>query len=254
MLAEFFKGFWGYVSQLSWIEGLITIVVVILTSIIGKYWKNVFEWIGAKFILNSTKTDTIQYRMYWGLIRDVIFIQVKDNLRRSMIENGFEEFSGSDYTNYVKDKSKLMMSMIKQHIVNLYPSPNFKLKVTMDQIIEFLDDWQHEFEDIVFEIFGESKKIKKQNMEIIRKLDSDFITEVENYAKINSNNLNRSCTECLMNLFGKREVVESRKRRVQTLKNQMNIVEQKLIEIQSRLLTFYSNELNKKEIKNGKRY
>lgn len=245
MVDQFFKGFWDYLGNLNWIQALITIVVVILTFFIGKYGKSIFKWITEKILLRSTHTDTIQYRMFWGLVRDVIFIQVKDGLRRAMIENGFEDFSGNEYSMYVKDKSKWFMSLIKQHIVNLYPSPNFKLKVTMDEMIKFLDSWHNEFEDIVFEIFNEAKKIKKQNLEYVKKLDDDFVHEIEAYVQSNKSH-EKNCTECLMMLFGKREVVESRKRKVQTLKTQMNIVEQKLIEIQSKLLTYYSELLNQK--------
>jgi hypothetical protein len=249
MIAEFFKGFWNYISPFAWWQGLITIFVVLVTFYIGKYWRNVIGWFGERFVLGSNKTDTLQYRMFWGLVRDVIQIQIKDELRRAMHENHFAEYSGNEYTNYVKDKSKLLISLMKQHIVNLYPSPTVKMKVSIEQVMKYLDDWNSDFEDIVFDIFNESKKIKKHNVELLKKIDADFIEEVEDF--VTQNPAKGNCTECLMMMFGKREVAESRKRQVQTIKLQMNIVEQKLIELQSKILTFYSNVLNKKEGKNG---
>ena len=242
LISEFFSGFWTYISQLTWFEGITTIFVVLVTFFIGKYWRTVIGKIGEK-ILGSSKTDMLQYRMFWGLVRDVIQIQIKDECRRAMNENNFAEMVGNEYILYVKDKSKLLMYLIKQHIVNLYPS-NVKMRVELDQITNFLNAWQPEFESVIFEIFNEAKKIKRHNVEQLRKLDADFVADVEKH--IATNKGSDSCTECLMMIFGKREIVETRKKQIQTIKTQMNVVEHKLIEIQSKLLTFYGDQLNKK--------
>lgn len=45
-LIGFFRGFWGYVSGLEWWQGLIIIFVVLVTILIGSFWKKIIAWIG----------------------------------------------------------------------------------------------------------------------------------------------------------------------------------------------------------------
>jgi hypothetical protein len=247
---SYFKGFWDYLSNFPWWQGLIILICFIITLSIGKFWRNVISypgsvlnkilyWIGQK--LSPPINDTLQYRMFWGLIRDVLNIVIKDEIRRSFKENGFHELSGLEFSLYVKDKSKNFQSMLKQQIINLYPSSKVKMIVSMEEIIKFVNTRNSDYEDIFFEIYTEAKRIKKNADEEFQKIDKEFIDDINLFVQNSRGSLN--CMNCLMMLFGKREIYENKKEKVKVIKNQMNFVEQKIIEIQSDLINFYSSKV-----------
>lgn len=242
LISVFFNGFWNYISNFEWWQGLIIIIFILITFFIGKFWKKVIAWIGEKISISST--ETLQYRMFWGILTNATQLLIKDELRRSFKENGFDELNGAEFSNYVKDKHKIVMSMLKQHIINLYPPNNSNLIVSMDEIIKYIDGKNSYYEDLMFNIFTEAKQLKKNGVEIENKIEDDFLKDVEHYVKNNKNTSN--CNQCLLILFQKREIYESKKDKIKILKNQMNFAEQKLIEIQADLLNFYSEKINKK--------
>jgi len=238
---DLFKGFWGYLGQSNflWWQTLIIIFVIIVSLMIGKFWQDIIIWIGERF--TGQNTVTLQYRMFWGLSNDVINMRMKDEFRRSLKENGFDILSGNDFSNYVKNQSKLLMSILRNYIINLYP-PNKNIKITMEDILEYIDKKESAIEDTIFEIYIEAKRIKKQDTEQYDLFDKKFEQEIEKFIKSKKDNLD--CKNCLIILFGKREIVENKKSKIKTLKSQMNFVEQKLSEIHSDLLSFYSEKIN----------
>lgn len=241
-MGEFFKGLFAYITNnnLEWWQGLIIMVVVMITYFIGKFWKNVFSWIGSKFIIE--KNETLQYRMFWGLINDAVNIRMKDEIRRSFKENGFHELGGNEFSSYVKNQSKNLVSIIKNHIINLYPIGQ-SLSVSMESILDEIDKKDSVFEDIFFEIYTEAKTFKCQDDWSLDEIDKKFEEEILNFIKSRKPD---DCVSCFSILFGKREIAENKKSKYKTLKSQMNFAERKLTEIQSILITFYSDKINLK--------
>lgn len=242
MIFNFFKGFWEYMSILPWWQSLIVIFVVIFTIIVGKFWKDVITWIGNRIIGDSL---TLQYRMFWGLTNDAINIKLKDEIRRSFKENGFEKISGLEFSQYVKNQSKVLMSILKNHIINLYPPNKTGIKISMEEILDFVDKKESNIEDIIFEIYIEAKKIKKQDIELMMKIENRFGKEIDSF--IEKKNGNIDCKSCIIVLFGKREILENKMLKIKTLKSQMNFAEQKLSEIHSDFLSFFSEKLSEKK-------
>jgi hypothetical protein len=234
---DFFKGFWLYLAQLSWWQSAIIIAMVVFIYVVGKFWTKVLTWIGTKLFPDSS--DVIQYRMFWGLSNDAINIQIKNEIRRSFKENGFDILSGNDFVQYVKNQSKTMMSILRNHIINLYPTSK-KLKIPMDDLLEFIRKKESEIEDIFFEIYSEAKKIKKNDEDKLKEIDEKFEKEIEKF--INNKN-NNDCNDCLLILHGKGEIVKNKKSNIKTLKSQMNFSEQKLSKIHSDFLTYYSEKI-----------
>lgn len=54
-LTGFFKGFWGYVSGLQWWQGAIIIFIVLVTILLGSFWKKIISWIGNR-ITRASRT------------------------------------------------------------------------------------------------------------------------------------------------------------------------------------------------------
>jgi len=239
---DFFKGFWGYVASLPWWQSAIIICAVVFIFVVGKFWTKVITWIGDRFTNNLSKT--FQYRMFWGLSNDVFHIQMKDEIRRSLKENGFDVLSGNDFSQYVKNQSKILIVMLKNHFINLYPPKDKRIIIQIEKILEFVDKKESKIEDIIFEIYIEAKKIKKQDVSAMEEIDKKFEEEIENFIK--KKNLD-DCKSCFVILFGKREIAENKRQRIKSLKTQMNFVEQKISEIHSSFLSFYSDNLNKEK-------
>ncbi|MFW6312144.1 MAG: hypothetical protein ACOC1K_07915 [Nanoarchaeota archaeon] len=241
-MSDFFKGFWEYMSNLQWWQGAIIIAIVAIFYLIGKYWKDFVIWTSEFFIGQSI--ETLQYRMFWGLTNDVLHIQVKDEIRRSFKENGFCELSGNDFAQYVKNQNKILVSILRNHMINLYPPFHKKSKIRLEKILYYIEEIEHWIEDIVFEIYIEAKRIKKNDNKSMNMIDERFSEEMEEFIEKKKNS-NGDCKSCFVILFGKREIAENKKAQIKTLKSQMNFVEQKLSEIHSEFLTHFSEELDK---------
>jgi len=144
-------------------------------------------------IFNSVadnKTQTTQYRMFWGLIRDALYIRMKDEIRRSFKENGFYHKSGSEFQIYVREQHKNIFGILKQHVINLYPSNIEDLVVNMNEIVKFIVSKKDRLEDIAFEIYTSAKEIKKKIEEDIKELEYKYLEkkiqfnlEVDNIVK-----------------------------------------------------------------------
>jgi hypothetical protein len=235
-LSEFLKGFWNWIQLFSWWQGLLIISVCLIIVSVGKYWRNIF----ARFATFGVDNETLQYRMFWGMLNNALNIIVKNEIRKSFKENGFDHLSGNDFSNYVKDKSKTLQAMLKQYIMDLYPPESSRLKVSLDDVLDYLNQRNLVFESLIFEIFAEAKKFKRYEIDFFERVDISFSEEVEKFIR-KKNDID--CKNCLLILFGKREIAENKKRNVKTLKSQMNFVEQKLIEINSDIMNFYSQKM-----------
>jgi len=243
MILDFVKGFFGFLktANYEWWQVTILIAVVLFIILVGKFWRNVLTWIGDR--LSGGKSETLQYRMFWGLTNDAINIQMKNEVRRSMKENGFCELSGNDFAQYVKNQSKILLAILKNHFINLYPPDDRRMRIQMEQVLEYLDKKDSKIEDIIFEIYIEAKRMKKQDQEDLDAIDSKFEKEIDNFIKRSNSG---DCKQCFVILFGKREIAENKRDKIKTLKSQMNFAEQKLSEIHSDFLSFYSESLNRK--------
>jgi hypothetical protein len=232
-------GFWEYVSNLDWWQGLITIFVVLVTIALGNFWKNIIAWIGK--MISGVSTDTLQYRMFWGLMNDAFLGIVKNEIRKSLKENGFEDLSDTEFDVYIKNKGELINSMIRDHIINLYPPANNRLIVSQEVVLKCLESNKVLIYDKIEDIYLEARKLKKQENEKKFDIETKFVNEINDF--VNNEKNNKNCTSCLLVLFGKREIVEQKIDSINILKNQMNFAEQRLSELLSIFLSFYSDKI-----------
>jgi len=240
---DFIKGFFEFLktANYDWWQVTILIAVVLFIILVGKFWRNVLCWIGDR--LSGSKSETLQYRMFWGLTNDSINIKMKDEIRRSFRENGFCELSGNDFAQYAKNQNKILFAILKNHFINLYPPEDKRMKVKMEDVLEYLDKRGSHIEDIIFEMYIEAKRIKNQDQSDLNEIDKRFEKEIDDFTK---RKVSSDCKSCFVILFGKREIAENKKSMLKPLKSQMNFAEQKLSEIHSDLLSFYSESLNRK--------
>lgn len=129
----------------------------------------------------NTKGETVQYRMFWGLMKEIIHIRIKDELRRCCKENGFSEISGVMFSGYVKDKTKQIVNMIRQHIINFYPAHD--MIVGMQELLEHTERIDPKIEDLMFDVFNEAKSIHNHDIDEIEKLNKEYDTQMETFDK-----------------------------------------------------------------------
>lgn len=137
-----------------------------------------------------------EYRMYWGLVKSCMR-SIHDKIRIYFKENGFSEESGTDFSKNIKSKTRSIINVFDQEIINLYPKTE-KMIVSSETILKFIQEESPNIEDIIFEIFIEAKRIKKETRDKIRELRDEykkkheqFNEEVEAYTK--TLEMNRGC-------------------------------------------------------------
>lgn len=117
-----------------------------------------------------------QYRLYQGILGNAL-MSVKDEIRRSFKENGFVHLSGSEFSNYVKEKTKSLTSIGRDHVIDLYPYAD--MIVTIDDRLDNLDQIAPKLEDICFELFQGAKQIHKESMDALVRLNNEFSAEID---------------------------------------------------------------------------
>jgi len=239
-MIEFFKTLIQYVANFEWWQGLIILAVMTFILLVGKFWRNVLNLLGVKML--GEKSETLYYRMFWGISNDAINIKMKDEIRRSFKENGFDKMSEKDFLQYVKNQSKNLVSSLRNHIINLYPPDNRGMLVSMEEILQQIDQDESKYESFFLEIYMEAKKFKKQDEDGIEDIDKKFEKEINEFIKTKSP---ADCGSCVTIMFGKKVIADNKKTKYnKTLKSQMNFAEQKLTEIHSSLITFFSEKMN----------
>lgn len=119
-----------------------------------------------------------QYRLYCSTLQCALEV-VKDEIRRSLKENGFYELSGTDFSNYVKDKAQALVSLGKNYIVNQYPYEG--MIVSIEDRLSKLDNYIPKIEDMCFNVFQNAKDILRNSKALLSKADSDFAREIDEF-------------------------------------------------------------------------
>jgi hypothetical protein len=98
---------------------------------------------------------------------------------------------------------------------------------------------------MVAEIYQHARELKNKEIETINNIDTTFETEMNEFIQ---NKDNISCVNCMMILFGKREIAKNKKDSIYTLKGQMLYVESRLSDLLTDIVSFYSSKLNAKKV------
>lgn len=101
----------------------------------------------------------IQYKLFYGLLKDCLFA-LKDEFRRSLKENGFFDLDDTEFANYVKDKTRTIISTISQYFRNLYPTRG--ILVPVEKIAESLEKSTSDLQNDVFAIYVNAKQIERE--------------------------------------------------------------------------------------------
>jgi hypothetical protein len=111
--------------------------------------------------------------LYSEALKNALF-QVKDEVRRSFKENGFHELKDSDFREYVKDKTRAIISIAKNYFINRYPHQG--MQIGLSERFVKLDEAR--IEDLTNEVFIKAKEIRNDIDEQIKKLNESFANDM----------------------------------------------------------------------------
>ena len=119
-----------------------------------------------------------QYKLYQGLLSSAL-MSVKDEIRRSFKENGFEKMGGSEFSTYVKNKATNLTSIGKDFMINMYPYDG--MIISLDSRLDKLDAMYPKLEDSCFETYVKAKEVINEANEKIEALSVEFATEIDEF-------------------------------------------------------------------------
>jgi hypothetical protein len=106
-------------------------------------------------------------------------MMVKDELRRSFKENGFFELSEGDFSTYVKDKTHNTISIMSQHLRNLYPSRG--VIISVEQIIDVIEKNTPTLHEYLRAVFVNAKQVVLDSEKEITALQGQFSKWVDGF-------------------------------------------------------------------------
>lgn len=102
----------------------------------------------------------VESKMFYGLLREVLY-KVKKEIRRSCKENGFCELSELEFTNFINDKVKIIMSIITRELKKIYPA--YDTIIPIDTIISDIESVYEDIHEYIKDIFVYAKQVIEEN-------------------------------------------------------------------------------------------
>lgn len=107
-------------------------------------------------------------------------VQIKNELRRAFKENGFMDFSNNEFSDYVRGKTKLLISVGREYLRSRYPFEN--MIVPLEWRFDRLPESQ--IESAVSDLFSKAKQIKLVADEKIEQLGIKYDKDMEEFTDI----------------------------------------------------------------------
>lgn len=146
------------------------------TDLIGKIEKRLEEYSKANINFNPE----IESALFYGLLKDSLYF-VKKEIRRSFKENGFCELSEYDFTSFIRDKYRLVVSVLIRQIKNLYPSHG--TVISIESIITDIESMSNDIQIHIKNIFTYAKQVIAENEEEMKRTGLKFKEWVDNFVK-----------------------------------------------------------------------
>ena len=150
-------------------------LIEIQTELMAQWGATVQESIKDK---TSIIDETVQVKLINGILKDAL-LRLKDEIRRSFKDNGFCEFTATEFSEYVKDRIRTLSAMFTQHIRTSYPSHGGG--VECNAILEVLDERNPFFSVTVFDIYSHARDIKIEIDSKIESIKNNFIDWVDKF-------------------------------------------------------------------------
>lgn len=122
--------------------------------------------------------ESIQYKLIYGLLKDAL-IQVKDEIRRSFKDNGFYYVTNPEFSYYVKDRIKVITSMLTQYLRNIYPDGKKLLEI--EKINFSIERDSAFFAAIINDVYNFARETKIEAEKRIDNIGDSFGEWIDNF-------------------------------------------------------------------------
>ena len=123
-----------------------------------------------------------QAALYCEALKNGI-LSAKDEIRRSIKENGFENLSENEYSHYVKDKTRTIITIIRSYL-NQYSVQHDKTIVNLKERFKRMDGYHiQKFESWVFDIFSNAKDLALDSRKRRVQIQENLKLEIDNFVK-----------------------------------------------------------------------
>lgn len=160
-------------NQMNFVEQKLTDIQALFTNMFMEQ----INKINAKVNEDSYEA---QYKLYYGLLRDCL-ITIKDEFRRSLKENGFSELSEVEFSFYVKNKARNILSIMSQHTRNFYPTRG--VVVGYEKILDNIEKRSNDIQDILLSIYMNAKQVVIETDKEINRMKIEYSQWVDNFIK-----------------------------------------------------------------------
>lgn len=122
----------------------------------------------------------IESKMFYGLFKDVLY-KVKKEIRRSCKENGFCELSDLEFSNFINDKSKIVMSILIRELKNIYPA--YGTLVPIEFIVEDIESKFESIHEYIEDIFVYAKQVIEENEKDMKEMEDKYREWASSFVK-----------------------------------------------------------------------
>jgi len=114
----------------------------------------------------------IESKLFYGLFKEALSC-VKKEIRRSCKDNGFCELSDLEFSNFITDKVKVVISILIRELKNIYPP--YGTLVPVDHIIQDIEFIKDNIRENLNEIFVYAKQVIQDNEKEIKELKEKYL-------------------------------------------------------------------------------
>ena len=153
--------------------------MVEIQEIVEKIFNDMMESTKKQTSINALGRNLdIEYKFFTELFKNAL-LTVKNEIRRSYKENGYYDLSDSDFSIYLKDKSRLVTNLIIQHIKNMYPSQG--MVVTHFDLQSGLLSMIPQMHEIIRDCFEYAKEVTLDSEKQVESFKMEFSSWVDRH-------------------------------------------------------------------------
>ena len=128
----------------------------------------------------------VQSALYCEALKNGM-LSVKDELRRSFKENGFGAFSEIEFSHYVKDKTKIMLTIVRSYLNQHYIDGDGTIVHLKERFERMDESGLRKFEGWSFEVFTSAKDLIEEHRVKKERLTEEFRSEIDKFVENGQN-------------------------------------------------------------------
>jgi len=120
--------------------------------------------------------ESKEFILYQELLRNSLY-ETKDEIRRSFKENGFHTMNNNEFDEYIKERSKLLLTIAREHIQRSYP---------MNMIIPVIERFKRydtisskKIDQLIRDMYVNAKEVRCRVEKELEELQTKFIGDVD---------------------------------------------------------------------------